>query len=415
MNKIETVVLDNGLTLYLYNDPRRHSTFFQVNTYCGGLTKHFIYDGKTYNLPDGVAHLLEHYVVECNDKGNFLEKLGQKQMATNASTSPFITNFYFEAVEDVLFGIHTILDGIFHVSFDEEKMNKIKKPIYQEVRGKFDNKFYQANRHRLPNLFNHIDFIDVGGTLEEVESITLEELETFYRAFYQPKNQFIVIAGHFSKDEVIQEIQTFYDSLPQTWKDVELIPYGETVDIVKEKGSITFPTPLDYVEITFKIDISSYSPKRLLDLDFYLKSFYSSSFGITSPLYKQLVDEKVIHDGIRCADLMMENFLLISIGAYTTDKKRFCDSIMKEISTLDHLDQEKFEIDQKNVIVQLILREENIFKMIMPFINNVVYFHYPYMDCIEDIEKLNYSDYVDMIHSLDFSHFTYFEILKPKK
>ncbi len=415
MNKIETIVLKNGLTLYLYQDPRRHSTFFELSTNCGGMTKHFIYDDQEYHLPDGVAHLLEHYVVECNDNGNFLEKLGQKQMSTNASTSPFVTNFYFEAVEDVLYGIRTMLDGIYHVTFDEEKMNKIKKPIYQEVRGKFDNKFYQANRHRIPHLFNHIDFIDVGGTLEEVKSVTIQELEAFYHAFYQPKNQFLVIAGNFSKEEVLKEIEDFYDSLNIDFKETKLIPYEETVDIVKEKGSITFPTPLDYVEITFKIDISSYSPSRLLDLDFYLKSFYSSSFGTTSPLYKQLVDEKVIHDGIRCADLLIDHFLLISIGAYTTNKKRFKDSIFQEIQGLEHLDEEKFEIDKKNSIVQMILREENIFRVIMPFINNVVYFHYPYMDKIEDIEKLTYSDYVDMIHSLDFSRFTYFEILQPKK
>ena len=64
MNNIDTVKLDNGLTIYFYVDKRRHSTFFQHITLFGGKTKDFIYDGDEYHLQDGIAHILEHYVVD---------------------------------------------------------------------------------------------------------------------------------------------------------------------------------------------------------------------------------------------------------------------------------------------------------------------------------------------------------------
>lgn len=86
MNKLDSVVLDNGLTIYFYPDKRRHSTFVQFVTLFGGLTKDFMYDGKEYHMPDGIAHILEHYIVECNDDGNFIESLGKREMNTNAST-----------------------------------------------------------------------------------------------------------------------------------------------------------------------------------------------------------------------------------------------------------------------------------------------------------------------------------------
>ena len=101
MNKLDTVTLENGLTIYLYPDLRRHTTLVQFITKFGGFTKDFIYQGVEYHMPDGIAHLLEHYVVECNDEGNFLDILGNRQMNTNASTHFQTTHFYFDAVEDI--------------------------------------------------------------------------------------------------------------------------------------------------------------------------------------------------------------------------------------------------------------------------------------------------------------------------
>lgn len=112
MSNIETIKLDNGLTIYLYSDKRRHSTLFQHITLFGGKTKDFIFEGKEYHIQDGVAHILEHYVVEENARGNFLKLLGEKQMATNASTYYGMTRYYFEAVENVEYGIETMIRGI---------------------------------------------------------------------------------------------------------------------------------------------------------------------------------------------------------------------------------------------------------------------------------------------------------------
>ena len=154
MSKIESVVLDNGLKIYFYIDKRRHSTFFQHITLFGGKTKDFIIDGRKYHIQDGVAHILEHYIVEENSYGNFLKVLGEKQMITNASTHYEMTRFYFEAVENIDFGIKTLLNGIYSPLFSEEKLEKIKKPILQEIRGKMGNKFYHSNRTTLNNCFS---------------------------------------------------------------------------------------------------------------------------------------------------------------------------------------------------------------------------------------------------------------------
>ena len=415
MNKINKVVLENGLTIYLYNDKRRHSTFFQFVNLCGGLTKDFTVDGTEYHMQDGLAHILEHYVVECNESGNFLEILGEKQMNTNASTHLYMTDFYFETVENVTFGINTMLNGIYNVKFSESKLEKIKGPIYQEIRGKSDSKFYHLNRLCNDNLYKNIKFRDIGGTLEEIKNTTLNDLKIFYEAFYQPSNQFIVVAGNFDKKEVLEEIYNFYENLKFPKHTVKKIDIKEELDVNKKEDILYYKTPLEYVNISFKIDVSKYSPEEALKLDYYLNTFYNSFFGSTSKLYDDLTKDKVITSGIGCGNVRFNNCLTISIGAYTYDVEKFKNGVINTIEAMNSFDKEKFELDKNNCIVGMILRDENIFKTIMPFVENIVEFNYPYVDTVEDVKAFNYEEYIGMIKELDFSHYSINTIVDNNK
>lgn len=415
MNKINKVVLENGLTIYLYNDKRRHSTFFQFVNLCGGITKDFVVDGKEYHMQDGIAHILEHYVVECNDKGNFLEILGERQMNTNASTHLNMTDFYFETVEDVNFGIKTLLNGIYNITFKKDKLEKLKNPIFQEIRGKSDNKFYHLNRQCNDNLFNKTKFRDIGGTLEEVEKTTIDDLRVFYEAFYQPSNQFIVIAGNFNKKEVLEEIFNFYENLKYTKHDVKVIKPKEELNVNIKEDILYFKTPLEYVNITYKMDMSNYSPEKALKLDFYLVTFFNMFFGTTSETYTKLTKDKVITSGIGCGNTRLNDTLTVSIGAYTYDVEAFKKAIINTIEEMNSFDEEKFELDKNNCIISMILRDENIFKIIIPFVNNIVDFNYPYVDTVEDIEAFDFEEFKDMIKELDFSHYAINTIMDPSK
>lgn len=415
MNKINKVVLENGLTVYLYNDKRRHSTFFQFVNLCGGVTKDFIVDGKEYHMQDGLAHILEHYVVECNEKGNFLEILGERQMNTNASTHLNMTDFYFETVEDVRFGIQTILNGIYNITFKTDKLEKLKNPIYQEIRGKSDNKFYHLNRKSNDNLFNTIKFRDIGGTLEEIEKTTIEDLKIFYEAFYQPSNQFIVVAGNFDKKEVLEEIFNFYDNLKYPKHEVKVIKPKEDINVKKEEDILYFKTPLEYVNITYKFDVSKYSPEKALKLDFYLVAFFNMFFGTTSLVYDKLTKNKVITSGIGCGNVRLYDTLTISVGAYTYDVEVFKKEILNVIKKMNSFDEEKFELDKKSCIIRMILRDENIFKTIVPFVNNIVDFDYPYVDTVEDVEAFTFNEFIEMIKELDFSNYSINTIIDPSK
>ena len=414
MNNIETIVLDNGLTIYLYSDKKRHSTLFQHITLFGGETKNFIVDDIEYHMQDGIAHILEHYIVEENARGNFLKLLGEKQMATNASTYFNMTRYYFEAVEDVEFGIETMIRGIHSPIFNEEKLEKIKKPILQEIRGKMGNKFYQANLMTFDNCFKNIKTRSIGGTEKEVESTTLDDIMICYKAFYQPKRQFIVIAGNFDKDKIIKLIKSLYEELNIETHDVCLIPNNEVNEVTKEMGILEFPTGEEYVEVNYKVNLSKFSVKERLKLDFYLHYFLDMFFGITSPLYKKLVQNKIITTTLSRGTFFMDDFVLISIGSYSSNSKELESHIKDTCLKLNAFNEEMFEIDKRDSILKIVLRNERLIDTIGPFVSNIVEFNYPYPDTVKDIEEFNYDDFVLMIKSLDFSNCTT-TYLKNKK
>lgn len=415
MNKLDTITLDNGLKIYLYNDKRRHSTFFQFTTMCGGMTKHFISNGCEYNLCDGVAHILEHYIVECNEVGNFLNLLGEHYMNTNASTHIDHTSFYFEACENVEFGIKTMLNGINNVSFNNNKFNKLKNPIYQEIRGKLDSKYYHLSRMKFKNLFHNNDFRDIGGLIEEVKNITIDDIKVLYNSFYQPKNQFIVIAGNFDKKAVMNVINDFYSNYKTPDISVELIKNNDNLAVKKKSEILYFPTPINHSELIFKIDISNYNNKELLDLDFYLNCFYGNSFGLTSKLYNKMIKDKIITDKIYVNHCIIDNYLILSILADTNKHKIFKDMVFDELNNLKNLSEEKFELDKNSSIINLILRDENIYSKIFPFIENVITYNYPYLDEVEDVLRLNYKEYVKYINKLDFSNYIELIVKNKKK
>ena len=138
------------------------------------------------------------------------------------------------------------------------------------------------------------------------------------------------------------------------------------------------------------------------------------NLGVSSPLYKKLIKEKIITTGINRTNRKIHDYLLISIGAYTEQEKKLEEQILKAINSIT-LDQELFEIDKKNTLLDIILREENLSSVVAPLIGNIIDFNYPYPDTVEDIEKLNFKEFKEIISSLDFSNYTITTIHNPKK
>ena len=63
--------------IYIYQNVMKYNGQDNLDIYLPQEYEFNKIDGTKYHLNDGLAHILEHYIVECNNNGNFIKKLGK--------------------------------------------------------------------------------------------------------------------------------------------------------------------------------------------------------------------------------------------------------------------------------------------------------------------------------------------------
>lgn len=410
-NNLEKLTLENGMKIYLYKDSTKHSTFVNFITKYGGFYNDFKIDDKEYNIPNGMAHFIEHLLIETSKYGNLIHVLGEKQMSTNGVTCTDMTQFYFNAVENVEFGIETLIRAINEADFNQEDIEKTKGAIYQEVRMQRDNKFRVLNDVKMKNIFKKIPYINNLGDLNNVMNFSYEQVKLCYDAFYNPNNQIVVVAGNFDVEKVKKIIIDICSKYENNFNSVKLIDYNEPKEVDKKSDIVKMPTGKQFVDITYKIDISNLTYKDILKLDFYLDIFNRMNFGTTSSVYQKLFEEKVIVDSINSTYWVLDNYYLLSVGAYTDEDDKFLKEIKKVFSGNFIFDKELFDLYCKQCKMNISIRPDSLSSMILPFIDNIVSFEYEYFDTVNDINDFSLKELEDYMNSFDFSNYTVIKIV----
>ena len=410
-DNLEKLTLENGMKIYLYKDSTKHSTFVNFITKYGGFYNDFKIDDKEYNIPNGMAHFIEHLLIETSKYGNLIHVLGEKQMSTNGVTYTDMTQFYFNAVENVEFGIETLIRAINEADFNQEDIEKTKGAIYQEVRMQRDNKFRVLNDVKMKNIFKKIPYINNLGDLNNVMNFSYEQVKLCYDAFYNPNNQIVVVAGNFDVEKVKKIIIDICSKYENNFNSVKLIDYNEPKEVDKKSDIVKMPTGKQFVDITYKIDISNLTYKDILKLDFYLGIFNRMNFGTTSSVYQKLFEEKVIVDSINSTYWVLDNYYLLSVGAYTDEDDKFLKEIKKVFSGNFIFDKELFDLYCKQCKMNISIRPDSLSSMILPFIDNIVSFEYEYFDTVNDINDFSLKELEDYMNSFDFSNYTVIKIV----
>lgn len=410
-NNLEKLTLENGMKIYLYKDSTKHSTFVNFITKYGGFYNDFKIDDKEYNIPNGMAHFIEHLLIETSKYGNLIHVLGEKQMSTNGVTYTDMTQFYFNAVENVEIGIETLIRAINEADFNQEDIEKTKGAIYQEVRMQRDNKFRVLNDVKMKNIFKKIPYINNLGDLNNVMNFSYEQVKLCYDAFYNPNNQIVVVAGNFDVEKVKKIIIDICSKYENNFNSVKLIDYNEPKEVDKKSDIVKMPTGKQFVDITYKIDISNFTYKDILKLDFYLDIFNQMNFGTTSSVYQKLFEEKVIVDSINSTYRVLDNYYLLSVGAYTDEDDKFLKEIKKVFSGNFIFDKELFDLYCKRCKMNISIRPDSLSSMILPFIDNIVSFEYEDFDTVNDINDFSLKELEDYMNSFDFSNYIVIKIV----
>ncbi len=411
MSKIEKIKMENGLTLYLYEDKRRHAAFVNLVTQFGGIHHDFTLNGKKQHIPSGVAHFLEHYLLEHTMYGSLINKLKSMYLSANGVTSLNKTEYYFSGVTNIEKALEMLIKAVHNIHFIKEKIEETKKAIYEEIRMGEDNKGRRLFKMQNELLLKNIPYRNTIGTNEDLKKIDVSLATLCYEAFYRPENEYLFIAGNFDRDKILKIVKKSYQNIRPVKGTFKIKKYKEPKGIKKEKEIIHMPTAEDILTITYKLDVSKLKPKEKLKLDFYLSYFLKMNIGRTSELSKKLEQNKIIIGSVSYDHIFIENICIVSIKATIVKEKEFVKEITKQIAH-PIFKEELFKLYQRDTTLEVAARCEYIYRMINPLIENIFTFSYEKRDTVKQIKSYSYEDFQNIMKSFSFDEYAICKIAK---
>ena len=207
----ETVLLrplDNGMAVAL--EPLGH-----LRSATAGV---WIKTGSAHELPheSGLAHFLEHLFFKGTKTRNvheLMEAVEAKGGHLNAFTSREYTCLYVKMLDkDIHTGIEILADLVQNSLFCdlEKERNVILEEIASIEDTPDDHVFDLLAEYHWPE---HPLGRSVSGDQDSVAKLTRDHVQSFYEAWYRPKNMLFCIAGNIDTDAVFAQVQTEFGSL----------------------------------------------------------------------------------------------------------------------------------------------------------------------------------------------------------
>ena len=233
--------LANGMQVLLYPDPSKPTVTVNVTYKVGSRHENY---GET-----GMAHLLEHLIFKGSKKHPSPEKeFNRRGFRNNGTTSFDRTNYFstFQATDDNLsWALDWKADAMVN-SFIAKKDLDSEMTVVRNEFEMGENEPFRVTYQRV--VAAAFDWHNYGnfpiGNRSDIENVRIENLQAFYRTYYQPDNAVLTVAGKFDVEATLPLIaQTFgaiprpQRALPVLWT-VEPTQDGERSVVVRRKGDV---------------------------------------------------------------------------------------------------------------------------------------------------------------------------------
>ena len=294
----ETVVTaesESGMRLLLCPKPG-----FSTSAACFGLrfgstdTGFRLEDGRQVEVPPGSAHYLEHKLFEGKEEKVF-DRFGRLGASFNGGTSFRTTTYYFQTSSRFQECLEVLLDFVQHPWITEERVEKERGIIEQEVRMYADNPNFRGTFLLLRSLYEkHGVRIDPGGSVEDVRAITAAHLQDCFDAFYCPKELRLAMAGDFDVDQVLADLEPLLDVRPnpkveRIYPQEGALPHRTWVE---EEFSVQRPK----VWLGWREEEGVRDPRERLRQRLTTSLALDLAFDLSSDLHRNLYERGVIDD-----------------------------------------------------------------------------------------------------------------------
>ena len=169
----------------------------------------------------GIAHYLEHMMFRGTKKYGpkvFSQIIKKNGGSHNAFTGFDYTAYYERIASDRLeLIIELEADRMVNMVLQKAAFDAEKDVVHEERRTRYDRpvgKFWE--QLRAVAYTNHPYKNPIIGWPEDIDAITIKDMEAFYKRYYSPENAIAVIVGDFKVDQAVALLEKHFGKIPKS-------------------------------------------------------------------------------------------------------------------------------------------------------------------------------------------------------
>ena len=404
--KVYEEVLDNGLRIYISPIPR-HTIHARITTFFGGSILEFQLpdSGEFIKVPSGVAHFLEHKMFEKKDGKDPLSIYENNGASGNAFTNEFVTAYHFTGAGHFYDNLETLLKCVYEPYFTDENVLKEKGIIGQEKKQDLDNPFSIVYDRALLNTFHNLDFKNtVLGSLEDINSITKEDLYNCYNTFYHPSNMILTISGDVDPSEIVKFVKKFYKKYSFNKRSKVIVKHKDEPESVVKKKDVVYMNNLSKeILISYKVKKPTYIKDPYLN-KIYFSFLLDMNFGAISPINDVLSKKPDLISPVSSYLEMVDDYYIILFNATVKENENEIIDLIDETIKDFSFKKKDFDLIKKAVLNSHVLSTENSTGICNMISNQVYFFDSPIYDMHEKLKKLDFETFKKAIHDVNLNN-----------
>ncbi|MCR3922730.1 MAG: insulinase family protein [Firmicutes bacterium] len=384
--------VDPGLEVFVLPKKGYNKKYATYSTNFGSINSRFILEGedKELQVPDGVAHFLEHKLFE-DEEGNAFDRFAVLGASSNAFTNFTNTAYLFSATQNFHDCLELLLDFVQKPYFTEASVEKEKGIIGQEIRMYEDNPQWRLFFNLLGALYqNHPVKIDIAGTVESIRDIDKDVLYKCYRTFYHPSNMAVFVVGDVDAERVLDQVEDNirkhnYQPLGEIKRIFPTEPQAIAKDYVEQSLVVSQPV----LNIGFKEQDLGYDGEPLFKREIATNLMLDAVFGSSSKLYNELYEEGLIDDEFDAGYVAEKDYSHTIVGGETAEPEKLFERLTVGIKRVQQegINEAKFEHHRRKAMGEF-LKSFNSLEFIA---NNFPAYHF---------RKINFFDYLHVLQDV---------------
>lgn len=349
-----------GLPIYMWVNEKVSSMYASLSVKYGSIHTKFKIGKKTYEVPNGIAHFLEHVKFNIDEETTAHDEFYKLGGDANAFTTFDYTSYIVFATNNKKENLEELLNFVYNPFFTKKCISKEKGIIVEEANMGLDDPYSIVFFHSLLNTLQKSKYRNtITGTPDDVTSITLEDVKLVYDTFYHPENMFLTLTGNFNPYEMACLVEDHLSKKkfgkylnPIIIKENE--PKKVTTKYKEEYINVTYPR----LKFSIKMDMSRFKNYSSLELKILTSLLFNINFGATSDFKDELMEKGLIQNMNVTCDVYDDTFV-VTINVTSNFKEEIIKKVKEKLENLS-ISELDFKRKKNATIATLILDYEDL-------------------------------------------------------